>query len=115
MGFPPPPNFPSPGPAPEAPAGISGSVSASATFGAPTTKATICGFSFPIPPILTLTFGIELSITLPNFPPAFPLPWIKLVLSCDPNDPIDISGGIGFGGGRASNAEPDPDLMENAA
>lgn len=97
MGFPPPPSGPEPG------------VSASpGSFDAGTTTKTIalpCGIniSIPIP---------NISFTLPSLAlilPALPSIGFSLKLSCDLSNPIDITGGISFGGGRKSNAPPDPD------
>jgi hypothetical protein len=35
-------------------------------------------------------------------------------MSCDPTKPINITVGVPYGGGRAPNGEPDPDLDESS-
>lgn len=75
-----------------------------AAFTKPELNASPCSFSFKLP---SFTFGF----TLPDipFPPPLPIPRLKLVLSCDLKNPIDVSAGLEFGGGRVSNAPTSPD------
>lgn len=110
MGAPPPPNYPPP----DGPDVGSSTLGASADFGieassAPT--ATICGFGIGLP---KLKFGLSIFVDI-HFPPAIPLPWFTFTLQCDPSDPIDVTGGIGPGGGRPETGEPDPDDDEDSA
>jgi hypothetical protein len=100
MGSPPPPNYPSP----------SASASVDVVPAAP--AATICGFAIGIP---RLKFGLSISLAGLGFPPELPIPWLSLKLTCSLSDPVDVSGGLAFGGGRPVNSEPDPDDNENAA
>ena len=70
-------------------------VSADAKFGAPELNADLCRFQLKLP---TFSFGF----VFPNipFPPTLPFPKFGFALTCDPRNPIDISAGIDFGGGR---------------
>lgn len=71
---------------------------------ATTPAASLCGFKFPPPFTLTLAFK------LPKIPfPTLPIPYVQLGLSCDLNNPINISAGVADGGGRTANAPPNPD------
>lgn len=81
-------------------------------FGEPgsATLASVCGIDFTIP-----TFAVPPAISIPfQFPPPFPFPKLNFKLSCDPNDPIDISAGLENGGGRIACLDEDPDLQEAA-
>jgi len=104
MGFAPAP----PGPPPAAPG-------ASITVGmsTPTLPAiAICGLLFKFPPAIFFSFGFTLP-TIP-FPPKIPLPYISLSLNCNLSNPLNVSAGLSYGGGRQSNADPDPDMQEAA-
>lgn len=105
MGFAPPPDLPPPPPAsPNSP--NSPDASATADF-PPSPAATTCGFSFALP-----KFTVKIFIPGFKFPPKLPLPFLSLALSCDLANPINVSAGVKFGGGRVSNAPLDPDLQE---
>jgi hypothetical protein len=98
MGFPPPPDLPAP-----TPPTVGGS------FSTPKLPAiALCGFKFP--PSLFFIFGFKLPSIA--FPPKIPLPYLHLALNCNLSNPIDVSAGVAYGGGRASNNNPDPDLDE---
>lgn len=104
MGAPPPPNYPPPADD----AAVSGQFGVESQ-GPPV--ATICGFGIGQP---KLKFGLSILIHF-SFPPSIPLPWFSFTLQCDPSSPVDVSGGLPFGGGRPANGEPDPDDVEDAA
>lgn len=67
----------------------------------------ICGFALPLPSIL---LGIVLPSPLP-IPPPIPIPKLAIGLNCSLDNPLDISAGIAFGGGRVGASDPDPDLQ----
>ena len=93
--------------------GVSGSAGGNIGLDVGSTHvATICGFSIDIP---SLKFSISLFLALLI---AFAIPFdfhLSFKLSCDLSNPIDISGGLSWAGGRCSNAPPDPDDDENAS
>lgn len=71
-------------------------------------SASICGFnftipSFPFPPAFNFAF---------NFPPPLPIPKLGFALTCDPKNPIDITAGLEWGGGRISCQDANPDDVE---
>jgi len=43
------------------------------------------------------------------FPPPLPFFSFSLSLNCDLNNPLSISGGLQWGGGRVASFDPDPD------
>jgi hypothetical protein len=102
MGFPPPPA----GPPPAAPG-----ASVDAGLADSPTAASLCGFKFP--PEIFFKFGFKLPSI--NFPPPLPIPHIQLALNCDLNNPLSVDAGLSYGGGRSSNADPNPDDLEQAA
>lgn len=78
--------------------------------------ASICGFSLKIPKIPIPPFTVQLPpITL--LLPKLPIPKFAFALTCDLNNPIDITADIPFGGGRLSCGDPpnDPDELAQAA
>lgn len=79
--------------------------SADAQFDAPGLSAQNCKLSLKLP-------SFSLAIFLPfAFPPSLTLAFnFNLQLNCDLSNPIDLSGGLAFGGGRIVCADPDPDL-----
>lgn len=80
-----------------------------ASFDKPEINASPCNFSFTLP---SFTFGINLPPF--KFPPfELPIPRFKLMISCDLSKPVDVSAGVSFGGGRASNNDPCPDDDES--
>ena len=106
MGSPPPIDFPTPSGNP-----LGTGVTASLDF-PPSPAASICGFSLGLP---RFKFGFVLPSIA--FPPQIPLPYIAFKLTCSLPNPIDVTTGLKapFGGGRSYNADPSPDLMEDAA
>ncbi len=110
MGFPPPPAGPDPSlPVPAAPPGFGPSVGAGVTT--PPTAAQLCGFKFP--PTVFFKFGFVLPPLPFQFPPPLPKVHVGLALNCDLSNPLSVSAGVSFGGGRASNAPADPDLDDS--
>ncbi len=69
------------------------------------TVASVCGFELQIP---TIPFPPALNINF-KFPPALPKIKFGYALTCDPKDPIDITAGLGWGGGRLSCSDESPD------
>lgn len=82
--------------------------SANVEFEAPSLNADPCNFQFSFP-----RFGF--GFVLPSISFAIPFPTIKLSLelSCSLDNPIDVSGGLSFGGGRIPCFDPDPDDAED--
>lgn len=76
-----------------------------ANFTAPELDAQNCQLSLKLP-------TINLKLLLPfGFPPLFDFSFnFNLVLSCDLSKPIDVAGGVKFGGGRVPCFDADPDL-----
>lgn len=99
MGSPPPPD----GPPPEEQAAID----ASASFEAGPPVTSLCGLEIPS---FSFSFGLLLSGI--SFPPPIPKIKISLGISCDANNPIDVTAGVEYGGGRVATFDPDPDLAE---
>lgn len=86
--------------------------SADAAFSAPELNASICNFSFKLP---SLSFGFSLpslSLVLPKISLPFIIPSFSFSLNCDLSNPIDVSAGLEYGGGRVSCFEPSPDKEE---
>lgn len=100
MGSPPPIDAPPPGPAVSA--------NADAGFADDPSAATLCGFTFP--PFPFFKFGFSLAGL--KFPPALPIPKIGLAINCDLNNPLSVTAGVAWGGGRNPNGYPDPDAVE---
>lgn len=97
-------------PPPDGPPLVEAGASASGGFDA-SVDASTCSFSLGLPKF-AFVFGF-------NPPPfAFPpkLPGLNLAfsLSCDLSKPVDVTAKLEYGGGRTSNAPPDPDLDEAA-
>jgi hypothetical protein len=80
-----------------------GSAGATGEFGAPSLNADICEFSLKLP---SFSFGFVLP-SIP-FPPVLPFPKFGFELSCKLPNPIDISAGLEFGGGRIACFDVDP-------
>lgn len=74
--------------------------------------ATLCGFAFP-------SFKPFLKIGIPiggiSFPPKIPTFSPSLGLNCDVNNPLDVTAGVKWGGGRVASFDRDPDVDEDAA
>ena len=77
-------------------------------FESPELNASPCEFRIKIP---IPTFSLQIpAIQLPSLPiPVFSL---SLAISCSLDNPIDLSGGLEWGGGRKPKFDPDPDLTE---
>jgi hypothetical protein len=72
-----------------------------------------CGLSLALP-----KFAFIFGFVLPplSFPPKLPVLPFSLQLTCNLSAPIQISSKpLPNGGGRVSNADPDPDLFESMA
>ena len=94
MGYPPPPDLPSPV--------EQDAVEADAGFAPSPSGPSLCGFGFPV-------FSWRLAFNLPGFPPfGFPPTFnFFLALNCDLSNPLEAD--FAFGGGRVSTG-PDPDV-----
>ena len=78
---------------------------ANVAFESPALNASPCNFTVKIPfPQFTLALP---AIPFPPLP--FPIFNLSLSLSCSLDNPIDVSGGIAFGGGRVACFDVDPD------
>ena len=81
------------------------------SFSTPEVPALPCSISPAIPPI---TLGVSLPIPGGiSIPPKLPELNVHFKLSCDPTDPVSVTGGLAWGAGRESNAPPDPDDSED--
>ena len=69
--------------------------------------AQICGFSLALPRF-SLGLNVDPGLLLPL--PPLPTFHLSFALSCDPSHPVDLTGGVEFGGGRTPNNDPSPDL-----
>lgn len=84
---------------------IEDEVDADASFTKPEINASPCNFEFKLP---SFTFGFKLpSFKFPPF--EIPIPRFRLAISCDLSNPVDVSAGLEFGGGRAAKSDPSPD------
>ena len=75
--------------------------------------ASLCGFKLP-----TLSINLSLPpVSLPSlpFPPKLPTFKLSIGINCASSNPLDISGGIAWGGGRVSNADPRADDLADQA
>ncbi len=79
-------------------------LSADPKFGKPDLNASPCNFTFKLP---SFTFGFNFSFKFPPFD--IPIPRFRLAISCDLSNPVDVSAGLDFGGGRLSCSDPSPD------
>jgi hypothetical protein len=105
MGFAPPTSGPTPSP-PGTVSANAGPAGFSVGSGPAPSAASLCGFQFP--PTLFFKFGF----TLPPLP-QLPIPHLSLGLNCNLSNPLSVNAGLTYGGGRTSNAPPDPDMQEN--
>jgi hypothetical protein len=72
----------------------------------------LCGFVPPLPQIFIPHLKLP-NFLPPGFPPPIP-PIPKLPLPgiiCLLNNPLAITCGLSFGGGRSVQTDPDPDLL----
>lgn len=99
------------GPPKDNPPVVTADVDASLEGFGPEVKAEKCEFSFGLP-----KFALSFGFNLPSiaFPPALPSLNLAFSLSCDLANPVKVDADLKFGGGRASNADPDPDLEEES-
>jgi hypothetical protein len=104
MGFAPPPDAPPPA--------VQAASSAGAAFAAGPTVDSLCGFALPS---LSNLFKFPALPAIPNFPPPLPIPRLSLGLNCSTDNPIDITAGIAYGGGRLPTSDPNPDLALDSA
>ena len=72
-------------------------------------KASCCGFTLD----LSISFAIDFHLPSFGFDLSLLLPYLGFSLSCDPSKPANLTIGVPYGGGRASNTEPDPDWNED--
>ena len=100
MGSPPPPDAPS--------LEEQDTVATNAQFSPGPPAASLCGFVIPF-------LSIFFNINLPGIPFPIGLPTISILigLNCSLSNPIDISGGVSYGGGRIASFDPDPDLNDD--
>lgn len=98
MGSPPPPDAP--------PVAQQALATANAGFSPGPPAAELCGFKLP-----TFLFGIKFNLPPISFPPPIPNFRLSLGLNCSLSNPINISAGVAYGGGRVPNSDPDPDLQ----
>jgi hypothetical protein len=63
----------------------------------------LCKFQLPF-----LRFSFGFLIPPINFPPPLPIPFLSLGLSCNVNNPLNLSAGLKPGGGRTANLAPLP-------
>lgn len=86
---------------------LPGSIDLTADFNGPSINASLCNFSIQLP-----RFSFGLVIPPFQFPPTIPFPTLAFALSCDLSKPIDVSVGLGPGGGRIACFDEDPDLED---
>jgi hypothetical protein len=72
-------------------------------------QASCCGFTLD----LSISFAIDFHLPSFGFDLSLILPYLGFSLSCDPSKPANLTIGVPYGGGRAPNNEPDPDLNED--
>lgn len=79
-------------------------IDGSASFEAGPPAASLCGFALP-------TFRFAFSLKLPALPIPPPIPFFSfsLSLNCDLSNPLNVSAGLNWGGGRVATFDPDPD------
>ncbi len=79
---------------------------ADVSFSKPTLNANPCNFSFTLP-----SFTVTLVLPTIPFPPPlpFPIPSFEFKLSCSLDQPISVSAGLTWGGGKIPCFEPSPD------
>ena len=75
-----------------------------ADFDGPTLNASPCNFQIGLP---RFSFGFQLPSI--SFPPPIPFPKFAFELSCSLDQPVNVSAGLEYGGGRQPAFDPDPD------
>lgn len=73
-------------------------------FEKPELNASPCNFEFKLP---KFSFGFFFRFKFPPFD--LPIPRFRLAISCDLSNPIDVSAGLDFGGGRVAKFDLSPD------
>lgn len=77
-------------------------------FNEPTLDASPCAFKVVLPlPKFSLNFP-----AIPFPPPFLPKFNLHLAITCSLDKPVDVSGGVSFGGGRIPCFEESPDDQE---
>jgi hypothetical protein len=79
--------------------------SADASFVPGPPVAQLCGFKLP-------SFVPKFSFSLPgglSFPPKLPTFPVQIGLNCNASNPLNVSAGLSWGGGRVSSGDPDAD------
>jgi hypothetical protein len=69
-----------------------------------------CGFKLPF-----LLFGFSFNVPEFDFPPKLPVFRLSIGINCLLSNPVNISAGVAYGGGRVSTSDPDPDLALDQA
>ncbi len=106
MGAPPPPDFPAPPQPPAIPAALAAAAALlQKGFSLQTPSAALCGFVLPS---FLFAYGVKIPSPLP-IPPPIPIPKLAIGLSCNLSNPLEISAGLEWGGGRTATFDPDPD------
>ena len=78
---------------------------AGAGFSAGPPLGQLCGFAIP-----GFTFKLLPSIPPISFPPPLPSFRLSIGLNCSADNPLSVSAGLSYGGGRVSNSDADADL-----
>jgi hypothetical protein len=69
-----------------------------------------CGFSLP-----TASFSFGFVLPTISFPPELPDLRVSLGINCSLSNPVNISAGVPYGGGRVGSFDPDPDAALDAS
>jgi len=78
------------------------------SFSKPELNASPCDFKLKLP-----SFSIRINLPSIPFPPALPTLAFHFALSCDLANPISVSGGVAYGGGKVASFDSDPDMQED--
>ena len=107
-GVPPPPDLPSPSASVDPNALIPSipDVTVDLQFSLSPPVIALCGFALPT---FLFAFGVKLPKLPFPIPPKLPTFSLSLGIDCMMHNPVNISKGVKWGGGRKSTSEPDPD------